>query len=230
MAIDSHKDQHSVRLSDCFNRNLDSFDIRNDPAYFEELTCRINMVSSQHNLRPVFGLEDTQSFGQALAQFLVSSGNYVKEIPPIKTAAKRSTQAQTDKSDEGDTACMTKVLIQDFDKLQTINTFDELYLSLRELTSQRESLVKQQTTLKNRLHTLLHRQYPGYEKMFKTTFSKSALCFWGKFSHPWYLKEMTVKSLAHFLKTKSNKTVSTQAAQRILSLTSSLYSRRNNIH
>lgn len=219
VAIDSHKDQHTIRLSDCFNRSLDSLDIRNDPVYFKELISRVNIISSQHHLRPVFGLEDTQSFGQELAKFLVSTGNYVKEIPPVKTKHKRSNQAHPDKSDQDDTACITKVLIQDFDKLQTINTFDELHLSIKELTSQREALVKQQTKLKNRLHVLLHRQYPRYQKLFKTTFSKSALYFWEKFSHPGYLKDITVKNLAHFLRTKSNKTVSTKAAQRILSLT-----------
>lgn len=57
--------------------------------------------------------------------------------------------------------------------------------------------------------------------MFKATFSKSAVCFWKRFSHPSYLKGTTVNSLAHFLRSKSNKTVSIKAAQRILSLVSS---------
>ena len=74
--------------------------------------------------------------------------------------------------------------------------------------------------MKNRLHILIHRQYPQYQRMFKTTFSKSALYFWERFSHPWYLKATTVNSLARFLRSKSNKTISTKAAQRILSLVS----------
>ncbi len=220
VGIDNHKDQHTAYVSDCFSRNLATFDIRNEPIYFKELTSRVNIISKQNNLKPVFGLEDTQNFGQQLVKFLISTGNYVKEIPPVRTERKRSHQAHPDKSDPDDAAAITRVLIQDFDKLQTINSFDELHLAIRELSNQREALIKEQTKVKNRLHLLIHRQYPQYQKMFKTTFSKSALCFWERFSHPSYLKGVTVKSLAHFLRSKSNKTVSVKAAQRILSLVS----------
>lgn len=220
VGIDNHKDQHTAFVSDCFSRNLATLDIRNEPVYFKELTSRVNTISKQYNLTPVFGLEDTQSFGQNLARFLVSTGNYVKAVPPIKTERKRSKQTHSDKSDANDAACITKVLIQDFDKLQTINTFDELHLSIKELSSQREALVKEQTKVKNRLHILIHKQYPRYQKMFKTIFSKSALSFWERFAHPSYLKGVTVKSLASFLRSKSNKTISTKVAQRILSIVS----------
>jgi transposase len=220
VGIDNHKDQHTACVTDCFSRNLGTFDIGNEPTYFKELTSRVNMISNQNNLRPVFGLEDTQNFGQELAKFLVSSGNYVKEVPSIKTERKRAKQSHPDKSDADDALAIAKVLIQDFDKLATIDSFNELHLAIKELSNQRESLVKEQTMVKNRLHLFIHKQYPRYQKMFKTTFSKSALCFWERFSHPSYLKGVTVKSLANFLRNKSNKTISTKAAQRILSLVS----------
>lgn len=220
VGVDSHKDQHTACLTDCFSRNLATFDIPNDPNSFKELTSRINMISNENSLKPVFGLEDTQYFGQSLAKFLISTGNYVKEIPCIKTERKRSKSAHPDKSDPDDALAIAKVLIQDFNKLQTMNTFDELHLAIRELSNQREALIKEQTKVKNRLHLLIHRQYPRYQKMFKTTFSKSAIAFWERFSHPSYLKATTVNSLARFLRSKSNKTVSTKVAQRILSLTS----------
>lgn len=218
VGIDNHKDQHTACVSDCFSRNLATFDIPNNPDSFKELTSRVNIISSQNNLRPVFGLEDTKNFGQQLAKFLISTGNYLKEVPPIKTERKRSKSAHPDKSDPDDAAAIAKVLIQEFDKLQTVDTFDESYLAIRELSNQREALVKEQTKVKNRLHLLIHRQYPQYQKMFRDTFSKSALCFWERFSHPSYLKATSTSSLAHFLRSKSNKTVSTKAAQRILSL------------
>lgn len=220
VGIDSHKDQHTACVTDCFCRSLATFDISNEPKSFKELSSRINMISNENRLKPVFGLEDTQSFGQQLAKFLISTGNYVKEIPTIKTERKRSKSAHPDKSDPDDAFAIAKVLIQDFDKLQTVNTFDELHLVIRELSNQREALVKEQTKVKNRLHLFIHRQYPQYQKMFKKTFSKSALAFWERFSHPSYLKFTTVNSLARFLRSKSNKGVSTKAAQRILSLVS----------
>jgi len=219
VGVDTHKDSHSVRLTDCFSRNLDTFDIRNDPRYFKELTLRVNAISNKYNLKPVFGLEDTQSYGQRLAKFLISTGNYVKEVPPVKTERKRAKSAHPDKSDSEDAGAIAKILIQDFDKLQTINSFDELHLSIRELSNQREALIKEQTKIKNRLHSIIYKQYPQYQKMFKDAFSKSALAFWEKFPHPFYLKDVTVKELSLFLRSKSNKTISTKAAQRILSLT-----------
>lgn len=220
VGVDIHKDQHTACVTDCFSRNLATFDIGNEPTYFKELTSRVNMISNQNNLKPVFGLEDTQNFGQELTKFLVSSGNYVKEVPSIKTERKRAKQSHPDKSDADDALAIAKVLIQDFDKLATIDSFNELHLAIKELSNQRESLVKEQTMAKNRLHLFIHKQYPRYQKMFKTTFSKSALCFWERFSHPSHLKATSVKSLARFLRSKSNKTVSTKAAQSILSLAS----------
>ncbi len=221
VGVDSHKDQHTACLTDCFTHNLATFDIPNDPNHFPEFTNRINAISGENGLKPVFGLEDTHYFGQRLAQFLISTGNYVKEIPAFKTERKRAKTAHRDKSDPGDALAIAKVLIQDFDKLQTVDTFDELHLILRELVNQREALIKEQTKIKNRLHLVIHRQYPRYEKVFKYTFTKSAVAFWERFAHPSYLKGTTVKSLAHFLKLHSNHTVSTKASQRILSIVSS---------
>ena len=139
VGMDIHKDQHTTCVIDCFGRSLATFDIRNDPNYFKELTSRVNMISSQNNLKPVFGLEDTQYFGQRLARFLITTGNYIKEIPPVKTERKRSHCAHRDKSDPEDALAIAKVLIQDFDRLQTVNTFDELHLAIRELSNQREA-------------------------------------------------------------------------------------------
>lgn len=141
--IDSHKDQHTVCLTDCFSRPLATFNIHNEPSSFKELTYRINTISNQNNLKPVFGLEDTQYFGQELAKFLISTGNYVKGVPSIKTERKRSKSAHPDKSDPDDALAIAKVLIQDFGKLQTINTFDELHLAIRAFSNQREALVKE---------------------------------------------------------------------------------------
>lgn len=153
------------------------------------------MISNENRLKPVFGSEDTQSFGQALARFLISTGSYVKAVPSIKTGHKRAKSTHPDKSDPDDAFAIAKVLIQDFDRLQRVNTFDELHLAIRELSNQREALVKEQTKVKNRLHVLLHRQYPRYPKMFKTTFSKSALYFWERFPHSSYLKGTTIIAL-----------------------------------
>ena len=220
VGVDTHKDQHTARLTDCFSHDLGILEVPNHPSKFEEFTSRVTLISSQNGLKPVYGLEDTQGLGQSLARFLVSTGNYVKDVNPLKTDRKRSKSPHPDKSDPDDGLAICKVLIQEFDKLPTIATFDEVHLAIRELSNHRESLVKEQTKVKNRLHVLIHREYPLYKRMFKTTFSKSATTFWERFPHPSHLKGSTVKSLAHFLRRHSHNTVSTRAAQRILDLVS----------
>jgi len=69
------------------------------------------------------------------------------------------------------------VLISEFDKLPIIQSLDEVCLAIHQLSNQRDSLVKEQTRIKNKLHILTYREYPYYQTMFKNTFSKAALAF-----------------------------------------------------
>lgn len=88
---------------------------------------------------------------------------------------------------------------------------------IRQLNNHRKSLVKRQTQLKNRLHNLIHQQYPQYEKFFSDTFGKTAMAFWEKFPHPAELKHYGQKRLNKFLKNQA-KNISNSKAKTILSL------------
>jgi len=56
-------------------------------------------------------------------------------------------------------------------------SINDLYVAIRDLSLHRDSLVKEQTRLKNRFHSLIREQYSSYESMFKDPFSKAGLAF-----------------------------------------------------
>jgi len=218
VGVDTHKDEHAACMTDCFGQSLGVFTVENRPNRIEELLEEIDKTAKSHNLKPVFGLEDVMGLGQHLARSLIAGGYELKEVNPIETERKRLRKAHPDKSDPEDALAISKVLISEFDKLPTIQSLDEVYLAIHQLSNRRDSLVKEQTRIKNKLHILLHREYPYYQSMFKTTFSKAALAFWERFPIAPFLKGIGVERLAQYLRANSNNTVSTKKALSILKL------------
>lgn len=156
--------------------------------------------------------------GQHLARFLIAGGYQLKEINPIETERKRLKKAHPDKSDPLDALAIAKTLIAEFDKLPSKGEANELYLAIHDLSNRRDSLIKEQTCVKNKVHALLHKEYPQYQRLFKNTFSKAALAFWERFPTPSDIKGTGLERLAKFLRDHSNHTVSTKRAKEILSL------------
>ncbi len=218
VGVDTHKDEHTACMSDCFGQPLGVFTVENRPDNIDELLKEIDKAAKSHNLRPVFGLEDVMGLGQHLARSLISGGYELREVNPIETERKRLRKAHPDKSDPLDALAISKVLISEFDKLPLIQSLNELYLSIHQLSNWRDSLVKEQTRIKNKLHILLHREYPYYQIMLKNTFSKAALAFWERFPRASLLKGIGVERLSKYLRTHSNNTVSTKKALSLLKL------------
>lgn len=218
VGVDTHKDEHTACMTNCFAQPLEVFTVENRPNRIEKLLKEIDKTAKSHDLRPVFGLEDVMGLGQHLAKLLLEGGYELKEVNPIETDRKRLKKAHPDKSDPDDALAISKVLISEFDKLPTITAMNELHMAIHQLSNRRDSLVKEQTRIKNKLHALLHREHPYYQKMFKDTFSKSALAFWERFPIPSLLKGIGVEKLAKYLRSNSNNTVSTKKALNILKL------------
>jgi transposase len=218
VGVDTHKDEHTLCMTDCFSQSLGTFTVDNRPKHFKKLLSQIDKTARVYNLRPVFALEDVMGFGQHLARSLISNGYLIKEVNPIETDRSRRKNAHPEKSDPEDALAISKLLISKFDKLPVIHSLNELYLAIHQLSNSRDSLVKEQTKIKNKLHALLHREYPDYQKMFKDAFSKSSLAFWEKFPTPSLLKNTSVEKLAKYLRTHSNNTVSTAKASAALKI------------
>jgi len=218
VGVDTHKDEHTACMTNCFGQPLEVFTVENRPDRIEELLEEIDETAKSHSLKPIFGLEDVMGLGQHLARSLLAGGYQLKEVNPIETERKRLRRAHPDKSDPLDALAISRVLISEFDKLPTIQSLDEVYLAIHQLSNRRDSLVKEKTRIKNKLHILLHREYPYYQTMFKDTFSKAALAFWERFPIASLLKGIGVERLAQYLRANSNNTVSTKKALSILKL------------
>lgn len=216
VGVDTHKDEHTACMTNCFAQSLEMFTVENRPNRIEKLLKDIDKTAKVHNLRPVFGLEDVMGLGQHLAKLLLDGGYELKEVNPIETDRKRLKKAHPDKSDPEDALAISKVLISEFDKLPTITGLNELYLAIHQLSNRRDSLIKEQIRIKNKLHALLHREYPYYQNMFKHTFSKAALAFWERFPIASSLKGVGVEKLAKYLRANSNNTVSIKKTLNIL--------------
>ncbi len=77
--------------------------------------------------------------------------------------------------------------------------------------------MQRKTQIKNRLHKLIHQNYPEYKKFFSDPFGKTALAFWEKYPHPSEMKHYDEYRLNEFLK-KQAKSIPNDKAETILSL------------
>lgn len=215
VAVDTHREQHTACVLNCWGHPLVTLETSTDPRLFPDFLARVKESTNHHQL--VFGLEDTGGLGRGLAQYLLAEGYQVKEVNPILVNRQRRRAPHPNKSDPDDALAIGKVLITEFERLPDLLP-DELYVALREAVNHRRALGKEQTRLKNRLHVLLRELYPSYKAMFPETFSKSALAFWERFPTPDALRGYGVKRLASFLRAHSRGRVSTRRARKVLEL------------
>ncbi|MBT9168907.1 MAG: hypothetical protein DDT19_02258 [Syntrophomonadaceae bacterium] len=86
-----------------------------------------------------------------------------------------------EKSDSLDASGVAEVMIQRIDSLPLYKLTEEgkYAKQIREISLEREWLVKERARLKNQLHVLLHRIHnTGYQTKFKDPFSLKALRYW----------------------------------------------------
>lgn len=181
LGVDTHKDQHTVVGLNCFSQVLYEKEISNLEEDFRELVRGVRRLRENYSLEPIFGLENTSSYGSRLANFLYQQGFLVKVVSPVLVERDRKYQTHPEKSDSLDALGVARALIQ---RIGTLPTFsltktEEISKEIKELVIDREFLVKEQTRLKNQLHRLLHKTYnSGYRSKFKNPFSGKALRYW----------------------------------------------------
>ncbi len=181
VGMDIHKDNHTAIATNCFGQNLLELAISNSEQDFDDLVAQVERLSKAENLKPVFGLEDSYGYGLRLAKYLYEKGLLIKMIAPVLVDRERQYETHPEKSDSLDALGVAKVLIQRIDRLPnySISKNDEISKNIKELTLDREFLVKEQGRLKNQLHRLLHKAYNSeYREKFKNPFSLKALRYW----------------------------------------------------
>lgn len=183
--VDNHKDQHTVVGINCFSQVLYQKEINNSKEDFRQLVREVNRLRENYSLEPIFGLENTSSYGLRLAIYLFNQGFPVKTVSPVLVERERKCLTHPEKSDSLDALGVAKALIQRIGKLPnfSISETEEIANQIKELVIDREFLVKEQTRLKNQLHRLLHKAYNSeYRIKFKNPFSRKALRYWSRSS------------------------------------------------
>jgi len=181
VGIDVHKDTYTAVALSPFGEKIFEMTISNESEDFISLVEKTKAEASRIGLIPSFGLEDVHSWGERLSSFLVEEGLPVTAVAPILVDHLRQKTTHPEKNDSLDALGVAKVMIQRIDTLPRYTLTEEAKKAkqIRELSVEREWLVKERTRLKNQLHILLHRIHnSAYRIKFKDPFSKKALRHW----------------------------------------------------
>ena len=181
VGVDVHKDTHTAVGLTPFGEKIFEMTIGNEAGDFISLVEKIKVEAEKSGLVPSFGLEDVHSWGERLSSFLVEVGLPVRAVAPILVDHRRQNATHPEKNDSLDARGVAEVMIQKIDSLPVYTLSDEAKKAkqIRELSLEREWLVKERARLKNQLHILLHRMHnTGYRAKFKDPFSKKALRYW----------------------------------------------------
>jgi transposase len=181
VGIDVHKDTHTAVGLSPFGEKVFEMTVGNEAEDFISLVEKTKVEAGRVGLNPHFGIEDVHSWGERLSSFLVEEGLPVVAVAPILVDHRRSKMTHPEKSDSLDAQGVAEVMIQRIDTLPVYKVTEEgkYAKQIREISLEREWLVKERARLKNQLHVLLHRIHnSGYRAKFKDPFSLKALRYW----------------------------------------------------
>jgi len=197
VGVDVHKDTHTAVGLTPYGEKIFEMKIGNEAADFTSLIERAQGEAERTGLSPSFGLEDVHSWGERLSSFLVGEGVPVCAVASILVDHARKRTAHPEKNDSLDAQGVAEVMIRKIDSLpaHTLTKDGEIAKNIRDVSFDREHLVKERTRLKNHVHTLLYRIFnTAYAKEFKDPFSVKALRHWMK-SRPKDISPFLVRSM-----------------------------------
>jgi len=175
VGVDVHQDTHTAVGLNPFGEKVFEMTIGNEAEDFISLIEKTKVEAEKIGFIPSFGLEDVHSWGERLSSFLAEEGLPVVAVAPVLVDHRRSKMTHPEKSDSLDAQGVAEVMIQKIDSLPLYKLTNEAQEAkhIRELSLEREWLVKERARLKNQLHIFLHRvRNTGYRMKFKDPFSK----------------------------------------------------------
>ena len=202
VGVDSHKDTHTAVFLDCFFEKLGEITFNSLPSEYPAFLSAAREFQAKGTTL-LFGLEDTSMYGRTLAVFLKESGQQVKHVNALLVARERKTQSTLQKTDTVDAECAARVLLSKLGELPDADT-DDKYWILRTLVMRRNFIIKNNTSLKNHLHSILMFHYPNYRSFFPEIDSKASLAFFMCFPSPSTLDGVAQDELAKFLQEASD--------------------------
>ena len=206
VGVDCHKHTHTATIINCFNEKLDTITFNNDKQGYNYLIKMVNKYCNDNNdknLIPIYGLEDTKHLGYGLANYLINKNLLVKNVNSNLTYVERKKNPIISKTDELDSKCIAKVLLDELDNLPNAES-NEIYWTLKQLVKMRKAIVKNNVEYKNKLHAQLLHHYPNYNKMFTNIDGLTSLSVFEKYPSPNLLLEENIKDLTSFITKVSN--------------------------
>ena len=218
IGVDCHKQTHTASIINCFHEELGNITFENGKKGFNELTELLDIVLKENKGKiPIFGLEDVSHYGHLLAMHLINKNYRVKYVKAVMTFRSRKRNSIVTKTDEIDALYIAKNLLENLDILRDASN-DEIYWTLKQLTSMRKSLSNSHAHYLNKLHDQLIHHYPEYQKMFVNLDCKTAILFFSKFPSPDMLENITEEELSDKIKTPSGKNKHRHMAKKILEM------------
>jgi len=179
VGMDIHKYSHTAVAMNILGKELSKLEFDND----ELNNCILWLKDLGVKKDLVIGLENVHGYGFHLAHILSSNGFNIRYVPPVLTEREKKHSVHREKTDHIDAKRVGKVILHKIEETlpaSPIIAKKQQKLRLIDLHIQeRESLVKQQTGIKNRLHNLLHQYYGNnYKQNFSDIFSAKALKYY----------------------------------------------------
>lgn len=143
--VDCHKDSHTIAFLDRQGRLVRQLTIKTNECGFRRA------VEAAHKIGDVtWGLEGSGTYGRGFARALVAAGMVVFEVPGVLTKRHRKHASTHGKSDEHDARAIAEAVLREYDRLPRFQEIEEQD-ALRLRYDQRDHLVRERTTLVNRL-------------------------------------------------------------------------------
>ena len=166
---DTHKEKHFFSIIDCKGEVQESFEIANSPKGWNEALIKI-----QKYPKILCGIENSANYAKKFSKFLLEKGLKLKEVNPVFTGKKRKAHTCSSKTDLIDSIIIAKITRDEQDYLPDIQINQESE-ELKAITRQREELVKEQTRIKNRLHSKLTQFDPQYKENYGSFRNKGTI-------------------------------------------------------
>ena len=157
--VDPHKKKHVVTICDDNGKKLSSSIFNADIEGYQKM---LEFVSEKSEKR-IWGIENPQSYGRGLAQYLVSKNENVFSVPPSLTSYYRNRSILKEKNDSNDALAVSRALIQEGDKLPLILLETETK-ELSILIEHYDNLKDEQLKIINRIHSYILTAEP-YDKV-----------------------------------------------------------------
>jgi len=160
IGVDPHKVVHHAVAVDELGRALGEWRGENSEAGWASLRAWAQGLGEAEQQ---WGVEGAWSLGHGLAQYLVSQGEAVYDVPPRQTAGERGRSRGRSKSDARDGLAIARLVARDAGQLSVVVAEDETAV-LAVLVRERRSAMGEATRVRNQLHALLSLCDPQYKE------------------------------------------------------------------